>query len=178
MIISWISLKKKKYSYAMRWFRKQIRLFCNLTGKNISGEHTLIYGVEEDKEDNHDEDKVLFETADELEIDLQNNDVQRVHRLRQERRNKEKPCPTTVRFVSYKKRNEFLTNKGDLKNVGGRQRCKFNAHTAVFSFVKSKARLRQNWCRRRGCRGGNRTPKSFDLMKIRAKSEEIWAKYV
>jgi len=29
------------------------------------------------------------------------------------------------------------------------------------------------WCRRRGCK---RTPKSFDLSKIRAKSLKIWAK--
>jgi len=27
-----------------------------------------------------------------------------------------------------------------------------------------------HWCRRRGCRGCKRTPKSFDLVKIRAKS--------
>jgi len=39
-----------------------------------------------------------------------------------------------------------------------------------------------HWCRKRGC---NRTPKTFDLMKIRAnflkiraKSVEIWAKYM
>ena len=32
-----------------------------------------------------------------------------------------------------------------------------------------------HWCRRRGC---NCTPKSFNLVRIRAKSEEICAKYV
>jgi len=47
--------------------------------------------------------KILFKTADQLEIDLQNNDIQRVHRLGQKRRNKEKPHPIIVRFVSYKK---------------------------------------------------------------------------
>jgi len=34
--------------------------------------------------------------------------------------------------------------------------------------------LRQ-WCRRRGCRECKRTPKSFDLVKIREKSLKIWA---
>jgi len=32
------------------------------------------------------------------------------------------------------------------------------------------------WCRRRGCRECKRTPKSFDLLKIRAKSLKIRAK--
>jgi len=34
----------------------------------------------------------------------------------------------------------------------------------------------KHWCRRRGCRGCKRTPKSFDLLKIWAKSLKIWAK--
>jgi len=32
------------------------------------------------------------------------------------------------------------------------------------------------WCRRRVCRRCKRTPKSFDLLKIREKSLKIWAK--
>jgi len=32
------------------------------------------------------------------------------------------------------------------------------------------------WCRRRDCRGYECTPKSFDLLKIWAKSLKIWAK--
>jgi len=35
-----------------------------------------------------------------------------------------------------------------------------------------------NWWRRQWCRGYNGTPKSFDLVKIRAKSLNIWEKYV
>ena len=50
-----------------------------------------------------------------------NNEIQRVHRLGQKRRNKENPRPIIARFVSYKKRNEFLTNKRELKNIEGRQ---------------------------------------------------------
>ena len=78
-------------------------------------ENILIYGVEEIKEDNDDGEKVLFKIADELEIDLEDNEIQRVHRLGQKRRNKVNPRPIIARFVSYKKINEFLTNKRELK---------------------------------------------------------------
>ena len=47
-------------------------------------ENFLIYGVEENK-DNNDGEKVLFKIADELEIDLEDNEIQRVHRLGQKR---------------------------------------------------------------------------------------------
>ena len=79
-------------------------------------ENILIYGVEEDKEDNNDREKVLFKIADELEIDLEDNEIRRVHRLGQKRRNNENPRPIIARFVSYKKRNEFLTNKREMKH--------------------------------------------------------------
>ena len=38
--------------------------------------------------------------------------------------------------------------------------------------------LQWQWCRRRGAGGWKRIPKSSDLVKIRAKSMEIWAKSV
>ena len=69
----------------------------------IRRENILIYGVEENKEDNDDGEKVLFKIADELKIDLQDNEIQRVHRLGQKRRNKEIPRTIIARFVSYKK---------------------------------------------------------------------------
>jgi len=54
--------------------------------------------------------KSLFKIADELEIDLQGNDIQRVHWLGQ-KRNKENPRPIIEGFVSYKKEtNSLLTN--------------------------------------------------------------------
>ena len=84
-------------------------------------ENILTYGIEENKEDNDDGEKVLFRLADELQIDLEDNEIQRVHRLGQKRRNNENPRPIIARFVSYKKRNEFLTNKRDLKNIDGKQ---------------------------------------------------------
>ena len=89
----------------------------------IRRENILIYGVEENKEDNNDGVKVLFKIADELEIDLEDNEMQRVHRLGQKRRNNENPRPIIARLVSYKKRNEFLTNKRELKNIEGRQQA-------------------------------------------------------
>jgi len=49
----------------------------------IRRENMLIYGVEKNKEDNDDGEKVLFKKADELEIDLEDNEIQRVHRLSQ-----------------------------------------------------------------------------------------------
>jgi len=63
----------------------------------------------------------LFKLTDELQIDLEDNEKQRVHQLGQKRRNNEDPHPIIARFVSYKKRNEFLTNKQDLKYVDGKQ---------------------------------------------------------
>jgi len=89
--------------------------------KYIRRENILIYEVEENKEDNDGGEKVLFKIADELEIDLKDNEIQRVHRLGQKRRNNENSRPIIARFVSYKKRNEFLTNKRELKHIEGRQ---------------------------------------------------------
>ena len=47
--------------------------------KYIRRENILIYEVEENKEDNDGGEKVLFKIADELEIDLKDNEIQRVH---------------------------------------------------------------------------------------------------
>jgi len=54
-------------------------------------------------------------------MDLQGNDIQNVHLLGQKRRNNGNPRPIIARFLSYKKRNEFLTNKRDLRNIEGKQ---------------------------------------------------------
>jgi len=56
---------------------------------------------------------------------------------------------------------------------------------AVYKAVVSTLLLCQNnaanvmlrqWCRRRGCRGCKRIPRSFDFLKIREKSLKIWTK--
>jgi len=43
------------------------------------------------------------------------------HWARTKKKNKENPRPIIARFVSYKKRNEFLTDKHNPKNIEGRQ---------------------------------------------------------
>jgi len=87
----------------------------------IRRENILIYGnygvtVEEDKEVDDGGEKILPSGGYELKIDLQPSSMQRVHLMGQKRRNKENPRPIIVKFVSYKKRNEFLANKQILKN--------------------------------------------------------------
>ena len=52
----------------------------------IKRENILIYGVEENKEDNDDREKVLFKIVDELQIDLKDNEIQKVHRLGQKKK--------------------------------------------------------------------------------------------
>jgi len=66
--------------------------------------------------------------ADELEIDLQGNEIQRVHRLGQKRRNNENPRPIIARFVSYKKEASFLLTNGMSKLS--------NEDSTTCSFVK------------------------------------------
>jgi len=55
----------------------------------------------------------LFKIADELKIDLKGNEIQRVHRLRQKRRNNENPHPIIARLLSYKKKTNFLPTNGN-----------------------------------------------------------------
>jgi len=55
----------------------------------------------------------LFKIANELEIDLKDNEIQRVHRLGQKRSNSENPRPIIARFVSYKKETSFLLTNGN-----------------------------------------------------------------
>jgi len=116
-------LEEKKEQPRDEMFQKTKLLVFQLDRQEqyIRRENILIYGVEEIKEDNDDEEKVLFKIADELEIYLEDNEIQRVHRLGQKRRNNENPHPIIARFVSSNKGNEFLTKKRELKNIEGRQ---------------------------------------------------------
>ena len=117
-------MKKKKEQLRNEMVQKTNLLVFQLGRQEqyIRRENILIYIVEENKEDKDDGEKVLLKIVDELEIDLEDNEMQRVHRLGQKRRDNENPRPIIARFVSYKKRNEFLTNKRELKNIEGRQR--------------------------------------------------------
>jgi len=67
-------LKKKENNYVIGLVVFQLDRQEQYISENI-----LIYGVEENKEDNDDGKKVLFKIADELQIDLEDNELQRVH---------------------------------------------------------------------------------------------------
>jgi len=116
-------LEKEKEQLREKMVQKTNLLVFQLDRQEqyIRRENILNYGVEENKEDNDDGKKILFKIADDLEIDLEDDEIQRVHRLGQKRRNNENPRPIIARFLSYTKRNEFLTNKRELKNIEGRQ---------------------------------------------------------
>ena len=116
MKISSISLKKKKEQLRDEMVQKTNLLVFQLDRQEqYIRENILIYGVEENKEDDDDRGKVLFKIADELEIDLKDNEIQRVHRLGQKRRNNENPRPIIAKFVSYKKETSFLLTNGNSK---------------------------------------------------------------
>jgi len=89
-----ISFKKiesawRRKSTATQWDGSENKSDCFSTRQTRSVHQKRKYfylGIEKDKGDNDNGEEVLFSVADELEIDLQPNDIQRVHRLGQKRR--------------------------------------------------------------------------------------------
>ena len=79
-------------------------------------ENVRIYGVPESSSKKDDGEDVLHQIANELDIELEDWDIQRCHRLGKKPNPRAKPRPITARFVSFKKRNEFLFAKAELKN--------------------------------------------------------------
>ena len=87
-------------------------------------ENLRIHGVAHSNGKADDGEEFLIKIADELDINLVENDVQRVHRLGKKPRltmnvhsqQKMKSRPIIARFISYKKRNEFDFAKAKLKN--------------------------------------------------------------
>ena len=63
-----------------------------------------------------DGEDVLHQITNELDIELEDWDIQRCHRLGIKPNPRAKPRPIIARFVSFKKRNEFLFAKAELKN--------------------------------------------------------------
>jgi len=55
---------------------------------------------------------VLFKIADELQIDLEGNELQRVHGLGQKRRNNENPRPIIARLCHTIKETCFILTNG------------------------------------------------------------------
>jgi len=73
-----------------------------------------IYGVKENKEDNDDGEKVLFKIADELEIDLKDNEIQRVHRLGQKEETMKIHAQSLQDLCHTKKETSFLLTHGKI----------------------------------------------------------------
>jgi len=69
-------LEEEKEQLRDKMVQKTNLLVFQLDGQDqyIRRENILIYGVEENKEDNDDGEKVLFKIANELEIDLEDNE--------------------------------------------------------------------------------------------------------
>ena len=73
-----------------------------------------MHGIPQSAEGNDDGENILFQIATILKIKLDIYDVQMACRVGKERRNK--PRPVIVRFVNYKRRNEFIFQKSKLKD--------------------------------------------------------------
>ena len=88
-------------------------------------ENIRIYGVPEISGKKDDGEDVLFQIAEELNIELDEWDIQRCHRLGKKlfsndktnvgSYSKKKPRPIIERLLSFKKRNEFLFSKSKMK---------------------------------------------------------------
>ena len=88
-------------------------------------ENIWIYGVPEISGKKNDGEDVLFQIAEKLNIELDEWDIQRCHRLGKKSfssnktnvgsYSKKKPHLIIMRFLSFKKRNKFLFSKSKLK---------------------------------------------------------------
>ena len=80
-------------------------------------ENLRIHGIQENDSNRDDGEEVVMKIAEELNIGITALDIQRAHRLGKRNSNSvAKPRPIIVRFISYKKRNEFMYAKSKLKN--------------------------------------------------------------
>ena len=79
-------------------------------------ENIRIYGAPESSSKKDDGEDVLHQITNELAIELEDWDIQRCHRLGKKPNSWAKPRPIIARFVSFKKRNEFLFTKAEIKN--------------------------------------------------------------
>ena len=81
-------------------------------------ENIRIYGIPESNSHNNrvDGETSLLKIATALQIDLEPKNIQRVYRLgKRKYSTSAKPRPIIARFISYKKRNQFLYSKSKLK---------------------------------------------------------------
>ena len=81
-------------------------------------ENIRVHAVPEQLDNHDDGEKIAFEMAQALHINLKDCDIQRAHRLGAKKKSlNAKPRPIIVRFTSYKKRNEVLFAKKELKDM-------------------------------------------------------------
>ena len=82
-------------------------------------ENMRIHGISESTDSvNDDGEKVILKMAKDLNIELKDSDIQRAHRLGRKRVNPNfRPRSIIIRFVSFKKRNEFFIAKSKLRNL-------------------------------------------------------------
>jgi len=120
-------LKESKYEIKLvKIENERLKQALNLNIVNLDAleqynrrENIRIHGVTENEMNRADDgEQVAFQVADALGIELEKDDIQRAHRLGKRRKNaRAKPRPVIVRFVSYKKRNQFLKAKSNLKEI-------------------------------------------------------------
>ena len=79
-------------------------------------ENICICVVPEYSSKKDDGEDALHQIANELDIEPEDWDIHRCHRLGKKPNPRAKPRPIIARFVSFKKRNEFLFAKAELKN--------------------------------------------------------------
>ena len=78
-------------------------------------ENLRIYNIPESDSNRDDGESQMINVAKALNVRLDQNDIQRAHRLGKKKRNANKPRPIIIRFQSHKKRNEILRAKSALK---------------------------------------------------------------
>ena len=80
-------------------------------------ENIRIHGIPESNNSADNGEKFLRTIAEDLLIELNDHDIKRVHRLgRKKKSTQAKPRTIIARFVSYRKRNQFMYTKSKLSD--------------------------------------------------------------
>ena len=104
-------------------------------------ENILIYGVEENKEDN--DHGVLFKIADELEIDLEDNEIQRVHLLGQKKKKQWESTPNHCKIcvTQKKKRVSYWQTRTQKYRWKTGCLCLWRSHTSTVQATEVHAKI-------------------------------------
>ena len=100
----------------------QLKQALNLTNFKLDSleqygrrENLRLHNILEVPGNKDDGETEIIKVAKELNVKLESKDIQRAHRLGKKKPSAEKPRPIIVRFTSYKKRNEIIHAKRNLK---------------------------------------------------------------